>query len=39
MDREKGIEAYQALITANEYKARLARGETEGLAHEYHIER
>lgn len=37
MDREKGIEAYQAMITANEYKARLARGQTEGLAHEYTI--
>lgn len=35
MDREKGIEAYQALITAEEYQARLARGETEGLAHTY----
>jgi len=38
MDREKGIEAYQALITADVYKARLARGETEGLAHEYRID-
>ena len=28
MDREAGIEAYQAMITAEEYKARLARGET-----------
>jgi len=37
MDREKGIEAYQALITAREYRARLERGETEGLAHEYRI--
>ncbi len=27
MDREAGIEAYQAMITAKEYKARLARGE------------
>ena len=27
MDREAGIEAYQALITAEEYKLRLARGE------------
>ncbi|WP_299734414.1 reductive dehalogenase [uncultured Roseobacter sp.] len=35
MDREKGIEAYQALITAQEYQARLERGETEGLAHAY----
>lgn len=38
MDREKGIEAYQALITAAEYKARLARGEIDGLAHEYRVE-
>lgn len=38
MDREKGIEAYQALITAEEYKLRLARGETEGLAHAYRID-
>ncbi len=38
MDREKGIEAYQALITAEEYQARLARGDTEGLAHDYRIE-
>ena len=37
MDREKGIEAYQTMITAEEYKLRLARGETEDLAHEYTI--
>ncbi len=35
MDREAGIEAYKALITAEEYQERLATGETEGLAHEY----
>ncbi len=35
MDREAGIAAYQALITPDEYKARLARGDTEGLAHVY----
>ncbi len=35
MDREKGIEAYRAMISADEYRARLARGETQGLAHEY----
>ncbi len=34
MDREAGIKAYQEMITASEYKARLARGDTEGLAHE-----
>ncbi|MGI9420734.1 MAG: 2Fe-2S iron-sulfur cluster-binding protein [Geminicoccaceae bacterium] len=38
MDREKGIEAYQALITAEVYKARLERGDTDGLAHEYRID-
>lgn len=38
MDREKGIEAYQAMITAEQYKAKLVKGETEGLAHEYRIE-
>ena len=38
MDREKGIEAYQAMITAEAYKARLAKGETDGLAHEYRID-
>jgi ferredoxin-NADP reductase/ferredoxin len=37
MDREKGIEAYQALITAEHYQARLLRGDTHGLAHEYSI--
>ena len=35
MDREAGIEAYRALITADEYKRRLARGETGGLTHTY----
>ncbi len=38
MDREKGIEAYQAMITAEQYKAKLVRGEINGLAHEYRIE-
>ena len=33
MDREKGIEAYQAMITAEEYKDRLAKGQTEGIVH------
>ncbi|MEM7269717.1 MAG: reductive dehalogenase domain-containing protein [Pseudomonadota bacterium] len=37
MDREKGIEAYEGMITADEYKARLARNETEGLAHEFRM--
>ena len=35
MDREAGIEAYQAMITAEEYKARRARGETGGWDHRY----
>ena len=35
MDREKGIEAYQAMITAKEYQARIDRGLTSNLAHEY----
>ena len=34
MDREAGIQAYQQMITATEYRARLARGQTDGLAHE-----
>ncbi|MEM0946950.1 MAG: 4Fe-4S double cluster binding domain-containing protein [Pseudomonadota bacterium] len=36
MDREKGIEAYQAMVTAEQYKAKLARGETDHI-HEYRI--
>ncbi len=31
MDREAGIEAFQALVTAEEYKAKLARGERDHL--------
>ena len=31
MDREAGIEAYQAMITADEYKARLERGDESGV--------
>ncbi len=37
MDREAGIVAYQEMISPEEYQARLARGETENLAHEYHL--
>lgn len=37
MDREKGIEAYQAMVTADEYKAKLSRGERDHL-HEYVIQ-
>ena len=33
MDREAGIRAYAEMLTPEAYKARLARGETEGLAH------
>ena len=36
MDREKGIEAYQALITSKAYKARLAEGKAP--LYEYRIE-
>ncbi len=35
MDREAGIKAYQDMLSPDEYKARLARGETDGLADEY----
>lgn len=34
MDREAGIAAYEALLSPDEYKARLAAGEMAGLAHE-----
>lgn len=37
MDREKGIEAYQAMITAEQYKLRLAEGQTDGLAPQYNV--
>ena len=36
MDREAGIEAYQAMITAEEYKIKLNQNETEHL-HKYHV--
>jgi len=38
MDREAGIEAYQAMITAEEYQARLEQGDTDGLAHIYNAD-
>ncbi|MCP5088257.1 MAG: reductive dehalogenase [Rhodobacteraceae bacterium] len=34
MDREAGIKAYQDMISADEYRDRLTRGEIDGLAHE-----
>ncbi|MDD7912024.1 reductive dehalogenase domain-containing protein [Pseudovibrio exalbescens] len=37
MDREAGIKAYQEMISAKEYKARLARGETQNLAPTYQV--
>ncbi len=37
MDREAGIEAYQAMITADEYKARLTQGDKE-VIHAYTAE-
>jgi len=33
MDREAGIQAYQKMLSPEEYQAKLARGETENLAH------
>ncbi len=38
MDREKGIEAYQAMVTAKEYKAKLAAGEIGDVIHEFRID-
>ena len=38
MDREKGIEAYQAMVTAEQYKARLISGDAASVIHEYQIE-
>ena len=35
MDREKGIEAYQAMITAKEYQRRLDAGEDKPTSHHY----
>lgn len=35
MDREKGIEAYQAMVTAETYKSRLDKGDTDDLFHIY----
>ena len=37
MDREDGIKAYQNMVTAKEYKARLERGDNNELAHEFKI--
>ncbi|MEP2783295.1 MAG: 2Fe-2S iron-sulfur cluster-binding protein [Pseudoruegeria sp.] len=37
MNRELAIETYENLISADEYQAKLANGETEGLAPEYNI--
>lgn len=34
MDREAGIKAYKQLLSAGEYKARLAKGDTKGLSHQ-----
>ena len=36
MDRESGIEAYQAMITADEYKIKLKNGETDHI-HQYSV--
>ncbi|PHZ85737.1 reductive dehalogenase [Paremcibacter congregatus] len=37
MDREEGIAAYEKMITPRAYQDRLAKGETQGLAHEFRI--
>ncbi|WP_299352603.1 2Fe-2S iron-sulfur cluster-binding protein [uncultured Shimia sp.] len=36
MDREAGIQAYESMVTAEEYKARLAKGDT-GMIHRYSV--
>ncbi|WP_373635111.1 2Fe-2S iron-sulfur cluster-binding protein [Yoonia sp. SS1-5] len=38
LNREDGIEAYQAMVTAEVYKERMARGDTDGLINEYTVE-
>jgi len=38
MDREKGIEAYQAMITAQEYQRRLDAGEAQPTDHVYQVD-
>ena len=35
MDREKGIEAYQAMVTAEDYRRRLRDGTIDAVAHRY----
>jgi reductive dehalogenase len=36
-DREKGIQAYQKMISADEYQSRLHDGDTDGLFHKYTV--
>ncbi|MEX0347322.1 MAG: 2Fe-2S iron-sulfur cluster-binding protein [Rhizobiaceae bacterium] len=38
MDREKGIEAYQAMVTAEEYQLRLRRGDLGAVEHVYRVD-
>lgn len=38
MDREKGIAAYEALITAEQYQEKLKNGELDGIAHKYKLD-
>ena len=38
MEREKGIEAYQAMITAEQYQRRSSKGELDDLAHKYSVD-
>tara|TARA_R110002096_G_scaffold46032_8_gene123113 strand:- start:18187 stop:19569 length:1383 start_codon:yes stop_codon:yes gene_type:complete len=35
VDREKGIQAYEKMVSADEHRARVAAGDTDGLFHEY----
>ncbi|MFK7992991.1 MAG: 2Fe-2S iron-sulfur cluster-binding protein [Granulosicoccus sp.] len=37
MDREKGIEAYQAMVSAKHYKEQITSGDATALIHEYKI--
>jgi ferredoxin-NADP reductase/ferredoxin len=37
MDREAGIQAYKTMLSPDQYRARLARGDTKNLAHQYHL--
>lgn len=38
MDREKGIEAYQAMMTADQYRSRLRAGDSDGLVPRFRVD-